>query len=92
MNNEKFPLKILMFLENKDTIGGGGCGVCDCEKCPRPVGGSGGILPGKKCLNTYLNGANVKYFERIKARFFITEYIEKYYTRTSITNMERYVR
>ena len=48
--------------------------------------------PGKKNLNTYLNGANVKYFERIKARIFITEYIEKYYTRTSITNMERYVR
>ena len=56
------------------------------------LGGPGASSPGKKKLNTYLNGANVKYFERIKARFFITEYIEKYYTRTSITNMERYVR
>ena len=92
MNNEKFPLKILMFLENKDTVGAIFWSL-RCREVPETCRGVRGILPpGKFFFNTYLNGANVKYFERIKARIFITEYIEKYYTRTSITNMERYVR
>ena len=75
-----------MFLENKDTVGEILWSLRWREVQER-CRGSGGILPREKNLNTYLNGANVKYFERIKARIFITEYIEKYYTRTSLTNM-----
>ena len=46
--NEKFPLKTLMFLVNKHTVGGqiwgaGAtfCGVCEGAKRPNLVGGSG---------------------------------------------------
>ena len=78
--NEKFPLKILIFLENKHTVGGL-CRVCEGEKRPNPVGGSGGILPRETFLNIYVNGANVKYFERIKARIiYISIYKEILYS------------